>query len=154
MTVMQIETYERLIKFITKATNKREIIAQIEAEIAKLNTFDLGAESPATDFGAKFEEFWKTYPRRDGSNPKKPAKTLFIGQCRRGANPDHIILGTTAFAVKERRIIGTDKIPQAMTFMRQERWRDYLNEVFLSIDSNPQEARRQAALMESGASVL
>jgi hypothetical protein len=154
MSAMQIETYERLIKIVTKATKRSEIVAAIEAEIEKLNTlFDLGGGRQAVDFSFKFEEFWKAYPRRDGSNPKKPARTLFITQCRRGADPDQIIAGVRAFACKERRISGTDKVPQAMTFMRQERWRDYLPDSNMPI-GDPREARRQAALMQSGASIL
>lgn len=73
----------------------------------------------------KFEEFWKAYPKREGANPKKPAKAVFVAKLKAGATVEEIVAGARACAVRDRDKIGTPYIPQAVKWLRDERWRDY-----------------------------
>lgn len=99
---------------------------------------------PATD--EKFEEFWKAYPHRgEAADPKKPAREKFDRAVKRGVDPDAVIAATHRFAEIERRAgrAGTDKCAQAVTWLNQERWRDYdlpaagqqPNSVFVAVGS-------------------
>lgn len=89
-----------------------------EAETEKRKT--LGANAP------EFEVFWKSYPRRGSHpNPKKPALQKFTAAIKRGVDPKTIIAAAKAFAAAER-VAGRDPkfIPQAVTWLSQERWAD------------------------------
>jgi hypothetical protein len=78
----------------------------------------LGADAP------EFDAFFKAYPRRGPHpNPKKPALLKFNAAVKRGVDPQTIITAAKAFAASSR---GTDPkfIPQAVTWLSQERWAD------------------------------
>lgn len=74
-----------------------------------------------------FEEFWKAYPRRDGANPKEPAHKLFAAAVRAGEDPQAIVDGAKRCAHADAGKIGTPYIPQAVKWLRDRRWRDYLS---------------------------
>lgn len=71
----------------------------------------------------QFEAFWRAYPKRDGDNPKKPARLKFDAAIRRGEDPAAIVAGAEALA---RARAGQDPkfTPQAVTWLNQERWKD------------------------------
>lgn len=69
-----------------------------------------------------FEDFWKAYPKRDGANPKTPAREQFIRAIRSGASPEEIIHGIRRFAERERKNVGTQFIPQAVKWLRNKCW--------------------------------
>jgi hypothetical protein len=73
-----------------------------------------------------FDEFWKAYPRREGANPRKPALAAFTAKLKAGTDAADIIAGAKACAVRDREKVGTPFIPQAVRWLRDERWRDYL----------------------------
>lgn len=77
------------------------------------------------DYTVEFSEFWSAYPKRDGSNPRKPARLKFIAACKIHA-PEDIILGAKKYAAQEKRKgnAGTPYIAQAQTWLNQERWKD------------------------------
>jgi hypothetical protein len=77
------------------------------------------AEGTVCDF---FDEFWGVYPRREGENPKKPAKASFSRALRKGADPRAIISGAKALAAKHP--LPSPFVPQAVTWLNQERWSD------------------------------
>jgi uncharacterized protein YdaU (DUF1376 family) len=79
----------------------------------------LGASAPQTEF---FAEFWIAYPRREGSNPRKPAKLIFDRLVARGVDPQRLIDAAKALAVEHP--TPTRFIPQATTFLNQERFDD------------------------------
>lgn len=83
------------------------------------------ADAPRRD--DKFDEFWASYPKRDGANPKEPAAKLFRAAVKAGEDPDAIIRGAKICAVKESSRIGTPYIPQAVKWLKDKRWRDYLD---------------------------
>ena len=73
----------------------------------------------------KFEEFWKSLPKRDGANPKEPARRLFEAAVKSGDDPEAIIAGARQCARAESKNAGTPYIPQAVKWLRDKRWRDY-----------------------------
>jgi hypothetical protein len=140
----QIEIYARLIK-IAKKGDRHAVIAAIKKEIEALNMlFEFTAEKPKNEAKEKFELFWKNYPKRDGSNPKAVAQKVFMMKLRLGADADHIIQGAKSYAQRESKRIGTVYIAQAMTWLRQDRWHDYL----VRATGDSKEQRRQAAIEE------
>ena len=72
-----------------------------------------------------FEDFWKAYPKRRGANPKAPAHKLFAAALKAGTDPQDIIAGAQRCAEQDRDKIGTQFIPQAVTWLRDRRWEDY-----------------------------
>ena len=70
-----------------------------------------------------FAEFWQAYPKREGSNPRKPAEDKFIARVRSGVDPASIIDGARAYAAS---MAGNDPryVAQAVTWLNQERWKD------------------------------
>jgi hypothetical protein len=85
---------------------------------------------------AKFEEFWKAYPRRDGPNPRKPAELKFKALAQTGVDPDEMIQAAKRLAVDESRRgkVGTQFIPQALTWLNQQRWSDHAATAFAADD--------------------
>lgn len=73
-----------------------------------------------------FETFKHVYPRRQGSNPWKPARTSFIKAIAKGADPQKIIAGARSYAssVKAAGKEGTEFVAMASTWLNQERWND------------------------------
>jgi hypothetical protein len=69
-----------------------------------------------------FAEFWLAFPRREGSNPKKPAKLAFDRLVAKGADPERIIAAAKALAVEHP--TPTRFVPQALTWLNQERFGD------------------------------
>lgn len=74
----------------------------------------------------QFEEFWKTFPKREGSNPKNPSRKLFQRAVKSGHDPTKIIGGARRYS-EECLSLKTEKrmVAQAMTWLRQSRWEDY-----------------------------
>jgi hypothetical protein len=70
----------------------------------------------------KFAEFWLAYPRREGPNPRKPAKLVFDRLIAKGADPDRLIAAAQTLAIENP--TPTRFIPQAMTWLGQERFGD------------------------------
>lgn len=71
---------------------------------------------------ADFEEFWKLYPKRAGSNPKGPALKLWKARVKAGHAPATILAGTQRYAAycKATGKIGTEYVKHARTFLSQE----------------------------------
>jgi hypothetical protein len=84
------------------------------------------ASAPRRD--DEFEEFWENYPKRDGANPKEPAAKLFRSAVKSGTDPQQIIAGIKRCRAVEAGKIGTPYIPQAVKWLRDKRWNDYLAE--------------------------
>jgi uncharacterized protein YdaU (DUF1376 family) len=55
------------------------------------------ADPPKDDLAAKFEEFWKAYPRRASGEGKQESKDLFVSAVRRGVDADELIRCAAAF---------------------------------------------------------
>lgn len=81
-----------------------------------------------------FDYFWQTYPRRDGANPRKPAEAKFAALVKSGVDPEKMISEVKKLAQMEttRGNIGTRFIPQAITWLNQQRWADHAAIAFLA----------------------
>ena len=74
---------------------------------------------------SRFEEFWKAYPRRKGDNPRKPAEDKFNRLVKTGIDPQVMIDAAKRMAFEKPDQVGTPYIPQAMTWLSQQRWIDH-----------------------------
>lgn len=72
------------------------------------------------------EQFWPNYPKRDGSNPKDPARKKIISVVVSGENPDLILEGLRRLVqdLRRRNRIGTEFVPMAVTWINRKGWRD------------------------------
>lgn len=99
-----------------------------------------------------FDEFWNVYPKRDGSNPRKPACQKFANAIKRGVDPQQIIAGARAYSLhcQSKQITGTAYVAQAVTWLNQERWNDEYSTAGDDFEARREAARRElAALRES-----
>lgn len=83
------------------------------------------ATRPPSD--SDFEEFWKVYPKRAGTNPKAPALKKFKAAVRGGAVPAEITAGAARYADDMRKAnkFGTEFVKQSMNWLSQRMWEDY-----------------------------
>lgn len=68
-------------------------------------------------------EFWPAYPKRDGSNPKQPAKVKFVAHLKSGIDPAEIVAGVKAYSI----FMANDEprfVMQATRFLNQKCWQD------------------------------
>ena len=71
-----------------------------------------------------FEIFWSVYPKRLGSNPRKPAQEKFARLVASGIAPETLVRAAMQFAEQEKKSIGTPYIPMASTWLNQARFAD------------------------------
>lgn len=73
-----------------------------------------------------FDRFKAAYPRRDGANPWQPAEKKFKALVKTGVDPEVLISAALTLASEEagRGNIGTKFIPQAITWLNQQRFQD------------------------------
>lgn len=81
------------------------------------------------DYSSEFEQFWKSYPKRDGGNSKKGAFKAWKARLRAGAKADDLILSASRYA--EHMAIqgrtGTSFVKQASTFLGpDDHWQEVL----------------------------
>lgn len=117
---------ERVKRFRERKRNVTSTVTVTPPESETDNRTDSPRVSRVTANGAseEFEEFKKTYPRRDGSNPWPPARKIFDAALKKGATAKDIIAGAAVFATKERANVGTPYIPQAVKWLRNEGWKE------------------------------
>lgn len=74
----------------------------------------------------QFGKLKEAYPKRDGSNPWKPAFKVFCSAARR-TEPSIIIAAAQNYKSEcdRKGLTGTDKVAQCLTWLRQERFDDY-----------------------------
>jgi hypothetical protein len=76
-----------------------------------------------------FEGFKQAYPKREGSQPWQPAKAAFERAVRNGETVARIIAAARKYAAEcdRTKITSTEKVAQALTWLNQKRWTDYLD---------------------------
>jgi hypothetical protein len=92
------------------------------------NTKQLNNKNTEGAFGKIFDEgFWPAYPKREGSNPRAPARSTFLTAVRSGHEPDKIVAAVKKYAASlaKSNHIGTRYVAQAVTWLRQARWEEY-----------------------------
>ncbi len=74
-----------------------------------------------------FDDFWKIYPPRKGSNPKVLARTRWDRALKNGIEPERIINSAKAYGdeLREQGKLGTEFVCQAATWLNQKRYEDY-----------------------------
>lgn len=105
-----------------------------EEEVKKVSRSVAAATRPSEpDY---FDRFWRAFPRRDGPNPRKPAEQKFAALAKTGVDPEVMIEGARQLSVEENRRgnIGTRFIPQAVTWLNQQRWSDHAAAAFTQDD--------------------
>jgi len=114
-------------------TNATAVVIPIHNNTIQKKDIDTVAPAPLPR-NESFEDFKTVYPKRLGSNPWKPAQAKYDLAVRRGASPCAINVAAKAYAAECLRngILGTEKVAQALTWLNQERFRDYEN-VVLSV---------------------
>lgn len=83
------------------------------------------ADATRRTIDSDFQEFWKAYPKRDGANPKAPARKAFLAALKAGTEASEITEGARRCSARDRDKIGTPFIPQAVKWLRDRRWEDY-----------------------------
>lgn len=80
-----------------------------------------------------FNDFMKAYPKRDGANPKAPARKTFLVHLKSGIEAKDMIEGAKRYSDEARRKgeYGTPFVPQAVKWLNQKRWIDYEPEMDL-----------------------
>jgi hypothetical protein len=99
---------------------------------------------------AQFERFWSAYPKRDGSNPRKPAADKFRSLLEKhNVSPEEIIRGAQRYSASVADKEGPERryIAQAITWLNQERWKDEHRkpERYMSGAEYADQLRREAA---------
>lgn len=89
----------------------------------KTTPLSSGDKSPSRCERDFFAEFWLSYPHREGPNPKKPARLSFDRLVAKGTDPQAIISAAQALAVEHP--TPTRFVPQAVTWLNQERFADH-----------------------------
>ncbi|MBB3997237.1 DUF1376 domain-containing protein [Aureimonas pseudogalii] len=82
----------------------------------------LKPEKPTSSEPDPFDAFWAAYPKRDGPNPKKPAKLAFDRAVKRGVPVEAIMAAVVHFARKHPK--PSAFCPQATTWLNQDRFSD------------------------------
>lgn len=73
-----------------------------------------------------FEVFWRSFPKRSGSNPKKPARAMYERLIREGeVTEDQLLDAACKTAKRDRDKVGTPYLPEVLTWLRQGRWDDF-----------------------------
>lgn len=82
--------------------------------------------NPPSTLSDDFDRFWRAYPKRDGGNPKQPAKDKFARWVRKGIDPEVLIAAAEAYRRDciDRGNEGTPYVAQAQTWLNQRRWQD------------------------------
>jgi hypothetical protein len=125
-----------------------EIPPQMEEEGGKRKEEIEDSHTVAVATSEHFEEFWKNYPRRDGPNPRAPAERKFNSLVKTGLDPEMLIEAVKKLARDEsaKGNIGTRFIPQAMTWLSQQRWSDHAAIAFLTQDDCGKEFKIEEAV--------
>jgi hypothetical protein len=130
----------RLPEYREVSSPSRETSRAIDADLGPSTcTLDQG---PHTTAGAEaqpderdwFDEFWKEYPKRDGDNPKLPAKMKFDSLVKTGIDPEIIIAGVKRYSVKatEQQHVGTKYVAHALKWLSEQRWADIAAVAFIA----------------------
>ena len=125
-------TPSRLPEYRETSMKPREASRALDADLGpRTSTKDQDhsrSVAKATRPGAsRFDEFWQAYPRREGPNPRKPAEQRFNSLVKSGVDPQMLIDEARGLCEAERKRgnIGTRFIPQAITWLNQQRWSDH-----------------------------
>lgn len=83
-------------------------------------------KTPQVPYPDAFEVFWRSFPKRCGSNPKKPARAMYERLIHSGeVTEDQLLDAACKTAKRDRDKVGTPYLPEVLTWLRQGRWEDF-----------------------------
>lgn len=105
------------------------LIDQVVKSVSTEELFALTTVSAVTSRDANrffTDIFWPEYPKRDGGNPKEPARKKIVAAVISGENPDLILAGVRRLkhGLAARNKIGTEFVPMAITWINRRGWDD------------------------------
>src|SRR5258708_3907031 len=89
------------------------------------------ADASRPSAGDAFEEFWKVRLKRDGPDPREPARRAFATAVRAGADPAAMIAGMRRFAEIHADRRGTRYVARTEKWLHEKIWEDYAAPVLL-----------------------
>ncbi|MGZ7175997.1 hypothetical protein ACXKTX_20470 [Burkholderia gladioli] len=102
---------------------KAQVVNKTETttETTSKSTADASAKRDVVD--AKFDEAWRKYPQREGSNSKQAALRAWNARIREGIDPNVLVaaVGAYAAAMQAAGSVGTPYVKQASTFFGRDR---------------------------------
>ena len=80
-----------------------------------------------SEYERDFKQFWRSYPKRKGGNPKHPARLKFENAVNDAISAADIIAAAERYAeeIKAEKKENTCYVAQAVTWLNQRRWEDY-----------------------------
>jgi hypothetical protein len=97
------------------------------AEQESPRTTGISKESTRAQAERFFDErFWPAFPKREGSNPKEPAKKKFVALVVGGENPEAILAGALQYEqdLRRRGDLNTRFVKQCLVWLNGKGWRD------------------------------
>ena len=104
---------------LTAEPTDRELLLEIHAMLKTLTTAKQVKRKPQkVMYTGSFEAAWKSYPRRDGSNPKTDAFEAWNARRKEGCDPNHMLTGARRYAAwcEANGNVGTGSVMQAVRF--------------------------------------
>lgn len=104
---------------LTTELTDRELLLEIHAMLKTLTTAKVVKRKPAkAEYSNAFEQAWKHYPRRDGSNPKRDAFGAWNQRVSEGCPLPDLIDGVKRYAkwCEANGNVGTGYVMQAVRF--------------------------------------
>ena len=128
VTICNYETYQKvaLPKRDKNGTDTGTKVGQEWDRLENSESIEIEHTSHRDVTPDHFGEFWNAYPKREGSNPRKPAEVAFGRIVKAGVDPRQIISAAKAYSIQQRRENGTAKsrfTPMASTWLNQDRWK-------------------------------
>lgn len=99
----------------------------VTRDVTPVTHTETETETETTTLSDDFGDFWSTYPKRSGSNPKKKALTRWRSNVKKGVTSVAMISGAHRYArfMEATGKVGTEYVQQAVTFLGQnEGWKE------------------------------
>jgi uncharacterized protein YdaU (DUF1376 family) len=106
---------------------KKEKTYVVTAQEAPVTTCD-GKLEIERKAGAFFDEhFWPAYPKRDGTNSRKNARRVYVGEVTKGADPETVQDGLQAYRAHctAKGFLGTSFVKTAEAWLRGAMWEQH-----------------------------
>lgn len=115
-----------------QSSTEPEITPQRKEEGGRREEVEESSPTPSAPSSSDFERFKAAYPKRDGANPWQPAEKKFRALAKTGVDPEIMITAASSLAREEsaRGNVGTKFIPQAITWLNQQRFQDQAANTF------------------------
>jgi uncharacterized protein YdaU (DUF1376 family) len=100
------------------SSNSKQVQA-IREDKSREDKKDSRSVANATRPADRFDELWTAYPKREGSNEKKPARIKYEKMIRDGVDHDKLVAAVKHYADQEAKNIGTRFIKRTITWLNE-----------------------------------